>query len=294
MKRVIICIVMVAFYLPSFSQDNKEFTVEGDTTYVAPKNLTREMAEQKTLQLARIKALEKKFGIYVDMLNILDIINYDEKSHIGAVSISESDVKGEWLETIEENVEQMPDFDGLWVFRAHVKGRAREIVSSGIDLTAKILRNGTDESDESNVFLHNNRMYLLFRTPVDGFLAIYIVDDKNKVNCLLPYDEQKNGIYNVSANHDHYFYNGNKRLTTMIDSDWGVWYVYFIFSPNPFTKAVDVAPKDSSSKDPSSSKRTILPRQLENEDFQRWLSRCRREDTKLTYIKKPLIIKKKM
>ena len=54
--------------------------------------------------------------------------------------------------------------------------------------------------------------------------------------------------------------------------------IYVVFSQNPFVKAVD-------------SKNTeLLPRELSNKDFQKWLSTNRIKDKFMTYKKYSLII----
>ena len=43
--------------------------------------------------------------------------------------------------------------------------------------------------------------------------------------------------------------------------------LYVLFSPNPFTKAID-----------RETLETILPRSLNHQDFQEWLAKCRSKD----------------
>lgn len=47
--------------------------------------------------------------------------------------------------------------------------------------------------------------------------------------------------------------------------------LYVIFSPNPFVKAVDDKFKEE------------LPRELSNEEFQKWLTHSRNKDIKMAY-----------
>lgn len=57
--------------------------------------------------------------------------------------------------------------------------------------------------------------------------------------------------------------------------------VYVVFSPRAFVKAADGGGEEA------------LPRELEGEEFRRWLARCRKHDTEMQVIEKLVVVKKK-
>ena len=51
--------------MTAFSQKAKVVTVSGDTIYYAPDNITREVAKQTAISLAKINAIARKFGTII-------------------------------------------------------------------------------------------------------------------------------------------------------------------------------------------------------------------------------------
>ena len=176
----------------------------------------------------------------------------------------------------------------MLIVTCKVKGKAREIISAGIDFQARILRNGTDDKFESDQFRSGDDLYLSFTSPLSGYLAVYLVDADGQAFCLLPYRNQSDGIYPVKANQRYLFFNTkeasqNERpyvdeyvMTCNRSSEHNQ--IYVIFSPNQFTKAVD----NQSNAD--------LPRELKFEDFQKWLIKNRKMDKGINLDKKLITI----
>lgn len=257
-----------------FSQKLK--TVEGEYTYHAPENVTMEQAKRTALDRAMIQALADEFGTIVSQSNATRVENKNGQTDIDFLSIGGSEVKGEWIETLGEPQYNIRYEGDMLIVSVKVKGKAREIVSAGIDFQAKVLRNGTDDKFESDQFRNGDDMFLSFISPVSGYLAVYLVDADNQAYCLLPYRNQSDGIYPVKANQRYLFFNvkeapQNERsyvdeyvMTCSRLSEQN--HIYVIFSPNQFVKATDK----------SSDER--LPRELNYDDFQKWLVKCRKHD----------------
>jgi hypothetical protein len=184
----------------------------------------------------------------------------------------------------------------MLVVTAKVKGKAREILSAGVDFTSKILRNGKEDKFESEDFNNGDDLYLAFQTPAKGYLAVYLVDAENRAYCLLPYRNQTDGIYPVNANQRYLFFSQEEApaeeqplvdeyaLTCERQMEYN--YIYVIFSRNQFTKANDAA-----------SNKQIdgyagAPRELSYEDFQKWLGKCMKHDAEMNMKKIPITIKK--
>lgn len=277
MVRTLFILSLILSSLTALAQKLK--TVEGKYTYHAPENVTMEQAKRTALDRAMIQALADEFGTIVSQSNATRVENQNGQTNIDFLSIGGSEVKGEWIETISEPIYNIRYEGDMLVVSVKVKGKAREIVSAGIDFQAKVLRNGTDDKFESDQFRSGDDLYLSFISPVSGYLAVYLVDADNQAYCLLPYRNQSEGIYPVKANQRYLFFNAkeapqNERsnvdeyvMTCSRSSEQNQ--IYIIFSPNQFVKATD------------NQSNATLPRELKFEDFQSWLTKCRKHDKEM-------------
>lgn len=273
-------LIIATFFLCPFTIfAQKMKTVEGEYTYHAPENVTMEQAKRTALDRAMIQALADEFGTIVSQSNTTRIENKNGQTDVDFLSIGGSEVRGEWIETIGEPTYNIRYNDGMLVISVKVKGKAREIVSAGIDLQAKVLRNGTDDKFESDQFCSGDDLYLSFTSPVSGYLAVYLVDADKQAYCLLPYRGQTDGIYSIKANQRYLFFNIKEApqterpyvdeyvMTCSRSSEQNQ--IYVIFSPNQFVKATD------------NQSDATLPRELKFEDFQKWLTKCRKHDKEM-------------
>jgi len=285
MKHFLV-ITLTLFSLTVLAQKTK--TVEGEYTYHAPENVTLEQARRTALERAKIQALADEFGTIVSQTELSRVENVNGKSDVNFLSFGGTEVKGEWIETIGEPIYNIRYEGNMLVITCKVRGKAREIVTAQIDLTAKILRNGTEEKFESAEFRNGDDLYLLFQSPVKGYLAVYLMDADGQAFCLLPYRKQTEGIYPIKANQRYVFFNerlapSSERpqvdeyvMTTERSSEYNQ--IYVIFSTNQFSKAVDGGVREG------------LPRELSQEDFHRWLAKCRKSDKDMNLRIMPIII----
>ena len=163
-------IVFLLITLPVFSQKIK--TVEGEYMYHAPENVTIEQAKRTAVERAKIQALADEFGTIVSQSSTTSIANINGQSSTNVLVLSGSDVKGEWIEDLGEPKVQVNYEGDMLVVTAKVKGKAREILSAGVDFTSKILRNGKEDKFESDDFKNGDDLYLAFQTPAKGYLAV--------------------------------------------------------------------------------------------------------------------------
>ena len=272
--RLTLTILLSVFSLTVLAQKVK--TVEGEYTYHAPENVTLEQARRTALERAQAQAVADEFGTLVSQSDFTRVENSDGASKVDFLSLGGVEAKGEWIETISEPEYNIRYEGNMLVITCKVRGKAREIVSAQIDFTAKVLRNGTEEKFESAEFRNGDDLYLLFQSPVKGYLAVYLVDADGQAFCLLPYRSQTEGVYPVKANQRYVFF--NERLAPSSERPQVDEYVmttdrssesnqiYVIFSTNQFSKAVDGGVREG------------LPRELSQEDFHRWLAKCRKSD----------------
>lgn len=287
MKNTLL-LLSILFTVPVFSQKMK--TVEGEYIYHAPENVTLEEARRTALDRAKIQALADAFGTIVSQTNATHVQNRNGNSDIDFLSVGGSEVKGEWIETIGEPQYDISYEQGMLVVKVSVRGKAREIVSAQIDIKAKVLRNGTEDKFESDEFRDGDDLYLSFVSPVSGYLAVYLVDDERKAYCLLPYQNQEGGAYRIKSNKHYLFFSekeAEKELIHLVDEytmtcskELERNTIHLVFSPNAFAKACDNSVSEN------------LPRELDYEDFQKWITGQRKHDESMTTRIFPITLKK--
>ncbi|MDE7343971.1 MAG: hypothetical protein K2N19_08155 [Muribaculaceae bacterium] len=103
-----------------------------------------------------------------------------ETSHF--LSLSSSEVKGEWLGDIgEPEYDISLDQDANLIVHCKVKGRAKALNNRAAEFEALVLRNGTDRRQADTNFRHGDRMYLYFSAPVNGYLSVFLADEQDNV-----------------------------------------------------------------------------------------------------------------
>ena len=231
--------------LPALSQALK--TVSGEYTLTATSDMSIDQAREEAVSKARLQALADAYGTSINAQTLTTVTASQDKYSSEMTVHSLSDVKGEWIADT-----RAPEFSILsfnldgFVIRAKVWGRTREIVKSDVDIDARVLCGGTEFSNESDTFKNGDEFYLYFRTPADGYLSVYLMED-DKVYCLLPYRNDSSGLMKVSAGKDYWFFSAEKaeegaarlvdeyNLTS--DSGTTINHIYVLFSTSQFTKA---------------------------------------------------------
>lgn len=290
MRLRCVFILLMLMNLLSLSAQKIE-KVHGEYTYHVPENVSLEEGKRTALEHAKVQALADAFGTLVSQNNSTIVKNENGKSSVDFLSIGGSDVKGEWIETIGE-----PKFDifyesNMLTIKVTIDGKAREIKNAGIDIEAKLLRNGTEEKFESNEFKNGDDLYLYFKSPVNGYLSVYLLDENTQqVFCLLPYKSSGEPTYKIVHDKTYIFFSCQKaegnpnevdEYTMTCEHTVEQNTIYIVFSPNMFAKAF------------AEDEDVGLPRQLPLKEFQRWLGKCKGKDTSLRYTIKQLAIKRK-
>lgn len=272
------CISVVTFA-------QKEEKVTANYTYYAQENITLEEAKRTALDRAKISAIADAFGTLVTQNNSTIVSNQNGHSDSRFFSLGGSEVRGEWIETTSEPKYDIRYDGNMLVVSVTVVGRIREIVSAGIDVIAKILRNGTDERFESSEFCNGDDMYLYFKSPVDGYLTVYLLDEEmQEVYCLLPYRASGDGAYRIKHDYPYILFSVKNELAhpSMVDEytmtcsrEVEFNDIYILFSPNQFSKA------NTNEIDAG-----VMPRRLEYEDFYKWLTKIKRANPHVATIVK--------
>lgn len=290
MRHYIFLMIWMLLGVASTGYAQKTKKVHGEYIYHAPENVSIEQARQTALSRAQIQALGDEFGTVVAQHNATLMNNTNGSTHTDFTSLSSSDVKGEWLETIGEPKYEISYDQGMLVVKCSVTGKARAIVAKQNNYVAKILCNGIEDRNEGENFKSGDDLYLAYQSATKGYLAVYLIDDNKNAYCLLPYQSSKDGKVEVDANTRYVFFNQKTAQPLFNSSDVDEYtmtcdkasetnYIYIISSPNPFIKAIDNAVEG-------------LPRELKYDDFQKWLSKNRTADKDMQVEIKTIVVKK--
>lgn len=261
-------------------------TICGEYTYIVPDNVSREDAKRTAAERARIDALATEYGTLVSQDNTTFVSNRNGESDVVFQSLGGSDVRGEWLGDSDEPTFRfsVDERTGETSVYALVCGKSREITRSEVPLQIRVLRNGTQPNYESEAFRTNDDLYLSFLSPVDGYLAVFLLDDSKQVVCMLPYQAQSDGAYTVAANRQYVFFSQAQAPLTerpLVDeyvmtcnAAQETNYLFCVFSTQPFFKPV-------------------MPNGvLSLEDFTAWRARLLRHDPHAQVSLKTIIIRK--
>lgn len=293
MKRLLLVVaILLGFGTEAVAQ--RVVDVCGEYTYYDHGgDVTPNEAKQIALLRARNAALVERFNETVYQSNTTVVSNRNGESGIDFYSIGGSDARGIWIEDSEEPKFSTSYEQGMLVVKASVCGKAKEIVSAGVMIDARVLRNGTSTKNESADFKSGDDMFLYFRTPTAGYLAVYLLERDNKiVYCLLPYRNSTKGIVQVEGDKDYVFFHRDhdkleeRRIideyTLTAEKDVEYNDIYIIFSPQPFYKASSTASSDE-----------LIPKELSFENFNKWMVQCLTKDSEMVVEKRLIKVTRK-
>lgn len=295
-KRVFVFFFFSLLVCVGFAQKVK--TVEATYRYIVPPTVPIADAINHAIEQARLQAIANKFGTTVAQTNLTQIKTKNGESNMEFNSLNESLVRGIWIEDIKREIEKNYDEKtDIMTITCKIKGKARERIASSIMLEAKVLRNEPDKRFESNEFKDGDQLFLEFKSPADGYIAVYLVDTKKEATCLLPYPTDTDGKMEVVHGQEYIFFskahdpNASKqddfirrpskvtsvRLYNDLDNH-EINQIYIIFSTNPFTKAVDTMENGVG--------------HLSEDELNNWLSHTSGQDPEMIIEKKVIFVNK--
>lgn len=234
--------------LSALAQDVR--TVEAEYFYVVPEDVSLAAGKKTALDHAKIQAIADAYGTVVSQTNTMRMANRNGTASMDFLSIGGSDVKGEWIETIGEPLYDISYDSGQLMVHVKAKGRIREIVSNGIEFH----KQGCCAMARRTALSRRNSITGIISTcrSHHQWLAMSPFtrrDVGNDAVCLLPYQQQQEGIYEVKANQRYVFFSVEDappvekslvdlyNMTSLYPVEQN--HVYVIFSPQPFVKASD-------------------------------------------------------
>lgn len=280
MMKKILLIILCILSLPLFAAKDKLTTVSLTYDYLSnDKNESKAEAEIHAIEKAKRKALENTFGVDVSSI----VISMDKETSENGKFINDEEffslgstvAKGEWIETVREEILNIYHDGQLWHVRVFVEGKAREKSGVPIDIQYAFVNSAHDKQNRSTYY-DNDDIFLRFSSPVAGVLCVYLIDNEKTAYCLLPYMRSDKGYQDVRANKEYLFFSSDEDkeadeyvLTTPTEVEHNV--LYIIFSPNKFTKARD-------KKGARNWRKQQVPRNLPYKDFLDWLAKVQTAD----------------
>ncbi len=271
---------VIVFVTTFISYPKEVKKVSAEYQYSVHENQSLEEAKVIALERAKIKAISDEFGTMVSQNASTYIETRNGETTTDFISIGGSELNGEWIETTSEPEYKILTDGEQLVVSVIVQGKIRRINGVKTPCEVKLLRNGCDDQNESSEFFSGDELRMSFRSPVAGYLAVYLIDADKQVYCLIPYQGQTDGCFLTKANQRHLLFdvasadNQYKEVVDelILDTTREKEYnrILTIFSPNKFFKAND------------HSYSIELPRQLDSQDFQKWLGRIRMQDSDMS------------
>ena len=144
---------------------------------------------------------------------------------------------------------------------------------------AMALRNGADENYESGTFFNNDYLSVLFRSPMSGYVSMFLIENEDNVYRILPYSRYSAETVAVNGNRKYVFFstddNSQHNLRLFTDDDIEFERLFVIFSPDPYVLPIDDAGNNGIADSGSLSG-------LSYKDFQAWLVKNRKRDRRMS------------
>lgn len=273
----LISVLTLMAALPVFGQGTR--TISGDYTFYGDRSHSPEACREAALEGARVSALAKEFGTLFTTVFDTQNKKVGDDEIQNTEYVTRSEVKGEWLADIgEPSYDVSIDNDGNYIVRCRIRGKAKAISNESTDFEADVMRNGTDHRNSTTRFRSGDDMFVSVKTPVDGYLSIYLVGENRDVYSLFPYYTSSNNDIKLRRGREYMLFDPAKspeelgqadELVLSSDSDIERNSLYLIFSPNRYSLAVDTESGNYS------------PRELSYKEFSKWLLKSRQRDPKL-------------
>lgn len=250
--------------------------------YYADPGQSPKEAKAAAIEQARIDALAKEFGTLITQ----DVISQMSEKDEHFMQLSTAEVKGEWIRDLTPPEVKLIETtaDDIFVYEAKVRGLARAVKNESAEFETLALRNGTTKRFASTDFKEGDKFYLYFKAPSDGYVAVFYINEKRQVFCLLPHEDSPEGLQKVESDKVYTFFskddagfNYEDGMQVICEEEHlELCRIYVIFSPKPFVKPV-VSGTTSLGHD-----NLLLPRQLSLKDFSNWMGKVYSRDRKMS------------
>ena len=296
-----------------YAYSQKIIVTEGTAQVELLSYKSRMEVEKEAEDLAIINALEKAFGRVVVQGNSTYIKNVStgEATETNTVfnMIANTSVKGELLEVLDKkytDIEGEKKIDGRMekyiVIQCDIKIKAIETKEAKVDFIALPLK-CENINCQSTSFVEGDNLFFYFKSPVKGYLSIYL-DDGETSQRLLPYrymPDENEGHFKIEASMEYILFSDLQKyyyfqtpgypidtyeLYAESREDLSRFFVLFSRSilNDPFLYE---GMNDEVLNEREKSYGYTMPNSLPSEDFQKWLNKTRshmKDDMQVQYI----------
>jgi hypothetical protein len=290
-------LVILLFPFVAFSQ--KEFATEGEFVLRIEKNQTIAQAKEFALQQAKIDGIERVFGRVIINGNSTYLQNksagHSQETKSAFAFFSDSFVKGEWIRNTREPSYTFETVRGEQWIRVTIAGIVREIESGPITFQVQT-QNCGNASCATEIFRNNQDFYVSFKSPDNGFLALYL-DDPNlgETARILPYQESQQyfGSVPIKRNVSYTFFSKSLdqlgemglvdelKFTLAPGNTTEQFKLFILFSPEPFSNPLLEDKSDLYLDKKLLTRGILLPKSMRSDQFQEWLQKVRINKRKL-------------
>ena len=277
--RILLFLFLFPFTL--FAQETTRAT--GKATVKIESNMTKDQAKDIAREMAMINAIENELGTYVEQATDIRV----DEGKVQYNIIGTTKVKGDWIRTIDESFTEEDDashdrtgqkLENYIVCK--ITGEVRKATAKPMILYQTL--NCPEPGCRQTEFFSGESMYLFFKSPVDGYLSVFL-DDGERVYRLFPYTSMTGKQYSagfINGDKDYILFSKKKNDTPFIPDEFELYSIrqaaefnniYVIFSTDPFEKPIL---EESTSKLPEGTDFKI-PKSLTYKDFNKWLAHNR-------------------
>ena len=293
MKQFVFLVIILTGMNTAVAQKIRH--ASGTAQFKLEEDLSKEELKDKLRHHAIVNAIEREYGTYVTQESFVDVDDGNTQFKI----FGKTTIQGEWLQTTSESFkeEMRKSKEGrrkkheIWM-TLKIEGKVREVTKPDIDLDYYATNCRKDHCRTSR-FETGESMYLHFKTPLDGYLSVYAVENEEAYR-LLPYQNMPSTYKNsipVVADKDYVFFSPYREndyfsdfsrhlvdeLVMLTDKDEEYLKLYLVFSTEEFIKPSLIA---SGEEDAS---KYILPKSLEAGSFTDWLENNRINNVNFYY-----------
>ncbi|MCX6287986.1 MAG: hypothetical protein NTY96_12815 [Bacteroidetes bacterium] len=309
--------LLVLFPFFAISQKPEIRTVEGESQVEFPDIRSRHDVEKEALEKASITALEKAFGTVVIRGNSTYMKNLntgkETKTSVVFNSIANTYVKGEVIDAFDQNFEEvqgLATIDGkkkaIRELKCTATFKVRELTDDVPDFEAIPLQ-CPDLGCNTTSFKYKGSLFLYFKSPYDGYLAVYL-DNGTTAQCLLPYTRMSETFENgvpLKGGKEYIFFSRQPAFSYFDNTVFVDEYelsaedsqeqnrLFVIFSRSAIASPGLQTGLDDKLLSPDEKARQYkVPKSLYSEDFQKWLIRNRTHKSDLRVMPIDITIQK--
>lgn len=319
MKQLSLLLLAITLGTLCTAQEIKTIKTKGKAQvqwYPERESLTE--ARDRALELAKINALENAFGTLVMQGNTIYIENKKTGEKVETNTtfkmIGNTAVKGEIIQILKTDFKESRKKEKvdrkkveITYIDCNITLEAKELTDTKIEIEAYPL-NSTNIIRPTTDFYNGDDLFLYFRSPVNGFLTVFL-DDGQQAQCLLPYRKMPAGMEEampIVADKEYVFFSDKPEFNYFDDdffaedtyemvasSERDLNQLYIIFSKTPLNKPILNKDENDKLLVELEKDKYELPRVIESDAFKKWLVKIQQIRNDVQVINQMISIEKK-